>query len=129
MRIVKKLQVEFLSVCLVLMTRSCCLGSQFEMLSSLQTQLLLGLALLTFQTQYNLTCGLGLLVEDGLGLSPKTHLLGIVPTLSLCKVGSLSGLVLGDLVHGVLLALASTVGLAFFGYVHHLCKLREERLR
>ena len=101
------------------MTRGCCLGSQFEMLGSLQTQLLLGLAFLTFQTQHNLTCGLGLLVKDGLGLSPKTHLLGIVPTLSLSEIGSLTGLVLCHLVDSVLLALASTVGLAFFGYVHH----------
>lgn len=106
------------------MTRLCGLGSQFEMLGSLQTQLLLGLTFLTFQTKDNLTCGLGLLVKDGLGLSPKTHLLGIVPTLSLGEIGGLAGLVLGNLVDRVLLALALAVGLAFFGYVHHCDNLK-----
>jgi hypothetical protein len=105
--------------CLVLVTRCGSLLSQLEMLGSLQTQLLLGLTFLTFQTQDNLTRSLGLLVENGLGLSTETHLLGIVTSLSLCEIGSLTSLVLGHLVDGVLLALASTVGLAFFGNIHH----------
>lgn len=104
---------------LVLMTRLCCLGSQFEMLGSLKAQLLLGLAFFTFQPQDDLTRGLGLLVKDGLGLSPKAHLLGVVSTLSLSKIGSLTGLVLGDLVDCMLPAFSSAKGLAFFGYVHH----------
>ena len=89
------------------------------MLGSLEAQLLLGLTFFTFKTKDNLTCGLGLLVEDGLGLSSETHLLRVVTSLSLREVGGLSGLVLGDLVKGVLLALTRTVSLAFLGYVHH----------
>jgi hypothetical protein len=89
------------------------------MLGSLEAQLLLGLTFLTFETKNNFTCGLGLLVKDGLGLSTETHLLGVVSSLSLSKVRRLSSLVLCDLVEGVLLALTRTVCLSFFGYVHH----------
>lgn len=96
------------------------LGTQLKVLGTLQSQMLLGLTFLTFQTKDNLTGSLGLLVEHGLGLSSETHLLGIVTTLSLGKVGRLSGLVLGDLVGLVLTALlAGAVGFAFFGYVDH----------
>ena len=104
---------------LVLVTRCCCLLSKFEVLGSLEGQLLLGLTFFTFETKDDLTRGLGLLVEDGLGLSSETHLLRVVTSLSLREVGGLSGLVLGDLVEGVLLALTRTVCLAFLGYVHH----------
>jgi hypothetical protein len=100
-------------------TRCSCLLSELEVLGSLVAQLLLGLTFLTFKTKDDLTCGLGLLVEDGLGLSSETHLLRVVTSLSLGEVGSLSGLVLGDLVQGVLLALSCTVGSAFFGNIHH----------
>lgn len=93
------------------------------MLGSLQTQLLLGLTFLTFQTQDNLTGGLSLLVEDGLGLSTESHLLGIVTPLSLCEIRRLSSLVLSHLVGSVLLALTRTVGLAFFGDIYHGGKL------
>ena len=101
------------------MTGSSCLLSEFEVLGSLQAQLLLGLAFLTFQTENDLTGGLCLLVEYGFSLSTETHLLGIITPLSLCKIGSLTSLVLGHLVNHVLFALARTVGLAFFRYVHH----------
>jgi len=90
-------------------TRCCSLLSEFEVLGSLEAQLLLGLTLLTFQSKNDLTSSLGLLVEDGLGLSTESHLFRVVTSLSLCKVGSLSGLVLSNLVQGVLLALSSTV--------------------
>jgi hypothetical protein len=92
------------------------------MLGSLDTQLLLGLTFLAFQTQNHLTRGLGLFVKDGLGLSTKAHLLAIVTALSLCKVGSLTCFVLGHLVGGVLLALAGAVSLAFFRDVYHRSK-------
>jgi len=90
---------------LVLMTSLGLLSSKLEVLGSFQGQLLLGLALLTFKTDYNLTSGLCLLVENGLGLSSESHLLGIITTLSLSEVRSFSSLVLGDLVHSVLAAL------------------------
>jgi hypothetical protein len=89
------------------------------MLGSLKAQLLLGLTFLTFQTQDDLTGSLCLFVKDGLGLSTETHLLGIVTSLSLGEIGSLTGLVLGHLVDGMLLAFSSTVSLTFFGYIHH----------
>ena len=96
------------------------LGTQLKVLGTLQSQMLLGLTLLTFQTKNDLTGGLGLLVEHGLGLTSETHLLGIVTTLSLGEVRGLTGLVLGDLVGLVLSALlAGAEGFAFFGYVNH----------
>lgn len=108
--------------CLILVTRCCSLLSEFEVLGSLEAQLLLGLTLLTFQSKNDLTSSLGLLVEDGLGLSTESHLFRVVTSLSLCKVGSLSGLVLSNLVQGVLLALSSTVSSTFLRYVNH-CNL------
>lgn len=101
------------------MTSSGGLLTQFKVLGSLETEMLLCLARFAFQTQDNLTCSLCLLVENGLGLSTKTHLLRVVSTLSLGKVGGLTRLVLGHLVDGVLLALAGTVCSTFFRDVHH----------
>lgn len=75
------------------------------MLTSLQSQLGLGLANNTFQSQDDLLGGLGLLVENGLGLTTVTTLLTVVSSLTLGEQGSLTGLVLGDLVLGVLLAI------------------------
>jgi len=99
------------------------LGTELKVLSSLEGKLLLGLAFLAFQTEDNLTGGLGLLVENRLGLTTETHLLGVVSALALGEVRGLAGLVLGDLVHLVLLALlAGAVGLALLRYVHHICK-------
>jgi hypothetical protein len=104
---------------LVLVTGRSGLLSKFKVLGSLKAQLLLGLTFLTFQTQNNLTGSLGLLVEDGLGLSSESHLLRVVTSLSLRKIGRLAGLVLGHLVGGMLLALAGTISLAFFRNIHH----------
>ncbi len=102
------------------MTRLSLLGSELEVLGTLESQMLLGLTFLALQTKDNLTSGLGLLVEDGLGLTSETHLLAIVTTLSLSEVRGLSGLVLSDLVGLVLTALlAGAVSLTFLGYVHH----------
>ena len=98
------------------------------MFGSLEAQLLLGLTLFTFETKDDLTCGLCFLVKDGLGLSTETHLLRVVSSLSLSKVGCLSGFVLGDLVEGVLLALTRTVCLAFLGYVNHLFSISKIEL-
>jgi len=96
------------------------LSSKLEVLGPLQSQLLPSLTFLTFQTKYNLTSSLCLLVKHGLCLSSETHLFGIVTTLSLCEVGSFSSLVLSNLVHSVLTAFPSgTVCPSFFWYVHH----------
>lgn len=66
----------------------------------------------TFQTQDNLLSGLGLLVENGLGLTTITALLAIVTTLTLGEDGGFTGLVLGNLVGSVTAALlTSTKGL------------------
>ena len=109
------------------------------MLASLQRQLLLGLALCALETQNDLLGSLGLLVEDGLGLTTITALLTVITTLTLgvqrglyyhkssaCRRRSslprgcihLSSLVLGNLVLGVLPAvLGLAVRPAGFGNV------------
>lgn len=117
---------------LILVTRCSCFLSKFEVLGSLQAQLLFGLTFLAFQTEYNLTGGFGLLVENWLCLSSETHLFGIVTSLSLRKIGCLSCLVLGHLVHSMLLALSGAVSLAFFGNIDHceiflVCRHRNTR--
>jgi hypothetical protein len=101
------------------MSRSGCLGSKFKMLGSLDAQLLLGFALLAFQSKHNFTGRLGLFVKDGLGLSAVSHLLAVVSALALSKVGRLARFVLCHLVQRMLLALARAVRLAFFGNIHH----------
>ncbi len=100
------------------MTSLCLLSSKLKVLGSLQNHLLLGLTLLTFETDNNLTGSLCLLVKDGLGLSSESHLLGVITTFSLIKVGSLSSLVLGDLVWPVLPALAA-IGVPGLWDIHH----------
>lgn len=86
------------------MTRFRLLGTELEMLGTLETKLLLRLTFLAFKTKNNLTSCLSLFVEDGLCLTSKTHLLGVVTSLSLSKVRCLTSLVLGHLVDLVLLA-------------------------
>jgi hypothetical protein len=91
---------------------------QLEVLAALEGQLALGLALDALQSQDNLLGGLGLLVEDGLGLTTITGLLAVVTALSLSEQRGLAGLVLGDLVLGVLSALlALAVGVSGLGDV------------
>ncbi len=53
------------------------------MLAALQSELLLGLALSALETKDDLLGGLGLLVEDGLGLTTVTALLSVVTALTL----------------------------------------------
>jgi hypothetical protein len=87
-------------------------------LAALQGQLALGLALDALQSQHNLLGGLGLLVEDGLGLTTITGLLAVITALSLSEQRGLASLVLGDLVLGVLAALlALAVGVTGLGNV------------
>merc|ERR1712127_585551 len=78
--------------------------AELEVLAALDGVLLAVLALGALKTKGDLLGGLGLLAEDGLGLTTETRLLPVVTTLTLSKKGSLSGLVLGDLVELVHLA-------------------------
>ena len=71
---------------------------KLEVLATLQSELLLGLAGSALQTQDDLLGGLGLLVEDGLGLTTVTGLLAVVTTLSLSRQRVLALLVLRHLV-------------------------------
>lgn len=71
------------------------------MLASLESNVRAVLALGALETQNNLLGGLGLLVEDGLGLTTVTLLLPVVTTLTLSVQRSLTSLVLGDLVRAV----------------------------
>lgn len=88
------------------------------MLASLEGKLALGLALDALQSQDNLLGGLGLLVENGLGLTTITALLSVVTALSLGEQRGLTSLVLGHLVLGVLAALlALAVGVSGLGDV------------
>ena len=81
-----------------------------------------GLAVGARQTQGDLLGSLRLLVEDGLRLSPESHLLVVVAPLALGEVGRLAGLVLGRLVDLVLAALlAGAVRSPLLRGVHHGC--------
>lgn len=62
---------------------------QLEVLAALEGQLGLGLALRALQSQHDLLGGLGLLVEDRLGLTTITGLLSVVTALTLSEKGSL----------------------------------------
>jgi len=105
---------------LILVTRFLLLLSEFEMFCSFQGQMFLCLALLALKSKNYLTCSLGFLVEYWLCLSTETHLLGVITTLSLSKVGCLPRFVLSDLVYLVLFALASSaVSSSLFRYVDH----------
>lgn len=63
---------------------------QLEVLAALQGELLLGLASSALETQDDLLGGLGLLVEDGLGLTTVTTLLPVVTALTLGEEGGLN---------------------------------------
>ena len=101
------------------------------MLAALQCQLCLRLAICALQSQHNLLCSLGLLVENRFRLTTITGLFAIITTLSLREQRSLflldadrsrwafsiylSGLVLGHLVLCVLSAvLTLAVGASGF---------------
>jgi hypothetical protein len=107
------LELESLSLLLLITTK-------FEVLASLQCELELGLALGAFETENDLLGGLSLLVENLLGLTTITTLLTVVSSLTLGVEGSLTGLVLGDLVLSVLSALlALAVGSSSLWNVHY----------
>jgi len=107
------LELEHLSLLLLL-------ASELEMLATLDGHLVLALAISALQTEDDLLGGLGLLSEDGLGLTSVSLLLAIVTPLALGLERILAFLVLRDLVQGVFSALGSGAeGAAGFGDVHH----------
>ena len=81
--------------------------SQNECLASLDGDKSSSLAGSALELECNLLGGLGLLSENGLGLSSETSLLGIISSLSLSDGGSLASLVLLHLVGGMLQALTA----------------------
>merc|ERR1711942_277649 len=74
------------------------LASELEMLASLDGDLVLALAISALQSEDDLLGGLGLLSEDGLGLSSVSLLLAIVTPLALSLERVLAFLVLRHLV-------------------------------
>ena len=82
------------------------LGSvdKLKVLGTLDGEHALALALGALELEDDLLGGLGLLAEDGLGLSTETGLFAVVTSLTLGHDGGLASLVLGDLLRGVLLA-------------------------
>jgi Na+/pantothenate symporter len=100
--------------------------AKLEVLASLEALLRSVLALNALKTDDDLLGGLGLLVENWFSLSTETSLLSVVSTLTLCVEGSFTGLVLSDLVQGVLLALTgSAESLSRLWDVHHLQQVKE----
>lgn len=92
------------------------------MLATLEGELSLGLAADALKTEDNLLGGLSLLVENGLDLTTITGRLSVVSSLTLGVKGGLSGLVLGDLVLGVLTALFALAECSSsLGDVDHFC--------
>ena len=63
--------------------------TKLKVLASLERELCLGLAVDALETEHDLLSRLGLLVEDGLGLTSVSGLLAVVTTLSLCEEGGL----------------------------------------
>jgi len=110
------LELEHLSLLLLL-------ASELEMLASLDGHLVLALAISALQSEDDLLGGLGLLSEDGLGLSTVSLLLAVVTTLALGLQRVLTLLVLRHLVKRVLPAFGGgTESAASLGNVNHFQK-------
>jgi len=110
---IKSLKLQHLALLLLLPT-------QLEMLAPFDGDLVLSLAISAFQPEHNLLGGLGLLPEDGFGLTTISFLLAVVSPLALSSKGVFALLVLGDLVKRVLSALGSpTESPTGFGNIHH----------
>ncbi len=75
---------------LISVTTLLLLGTELEVLRPLQREVLLRLTLLVLQAQDDLAGRLGFLVENELGLTTETHLLGVVMAFPLGKVGHLA---------------------------------------
>ena len=79
--------------------------SEDDGLASLDSSETSGLRFSALELEHNLLGVLGLLSEDGLGLTSETCLLHIISSLSLSVFGSLSCLVLRNFVNSVFLQL------------------------
>merc|ERR1719384_3097825 len=106
-----RLELDHLSLALLF-------SSELEVLGSLDGTLVLPLAGGTLQPQHQLLRGLGLLSQDGLGLTTESPLLAIVPAPALGLLGLGRLLVLGHLHLHVLVALGAE-GVTTFGHVNH----------
>merc|ERR550525_2331688 len=94
------------------------LSTELEVFGPLDGALVLPLAARTLQPQHQLLGSLGLLPEDGLGLTTKTLLLSVVPASPLGLLGLSRLLVLSHLHLHVLVALGAE-GVTSFGHVDH----------
>ena len=74
------------------------LTTKFEVLAALQREVRAILAHRTLETQHNLLCRLGFLLEDRLGLTTITLLLANITTLTLSELRRLTSLVLSHFV-------------------------------
>jgi len=96
------------------------LSSKLKVLASLKSQLRLGLAFITLQSQNYLLRRLGLLVKNWLCLAAIPSLFFVVATLSLSKGRSSTGFVLRDPMNCVLMAFfALAIRTPSLGYVDH----------
>jgi len=114
---ISSLELKHLSLLLLL-------ASQLEVLASFDGHLILSLAVRALQPEDDLLGGLGLLSEDGLGLSTVSLLLAVVTTLALGLERIFTLLVLRHLVKRVLPAFGGgTESAASFRNVNHFQKL------
>merc|ERR1719284_2223245 len=111
-KMIQHLELDHLSLALLL-------SSQLKVLGSLDWALVLPLAICALQPQHQLLGGLGLLPQDGLGLTSESLLLPIIPTSTLGLLGLGRLLVLSHLHLDVLLA-PGAVSVAGLGHVNHL---------
>merc|ERR1719322_632878 len=94
--------------------------SKLKMFGPLDRNLVLPLALKTLNPQHQLLGSLGLLPQDGFGLTSKSLLFTIIPTSSLGLLGLSRFLVLDHLELLVCHALGvGAVGSSHFRYIHH----------
>lgn len=102
--------------------------SELEVLGALEDVLDGHLAAGASELQDDLLCGLGLLVEDRLGLTTITTLLTVVTALTLGEEASLTSLVLSDLELLVLVAGFMTAEhLLLLGELDHFFFFRKKR--
>ena len=76
-------------------------------------------AFVTLEPEGDLLGGFSLLSEDGLGLSSVPRLFSIITSSALGGSTFFAFFILGDLVHGVSIALTGAVGLSGFRNNHH----------
>merc|ERR1719461_1136005 len=117
--IVKGFESSWTSLELDHLILSLLVTTKLEVLAALDDQKLLLLGFGALKTKDNLFGGLGLLVEDGFGLTTISGLFAIVTTLTLGIKGSLASLVLGHFESGMLIDRLGK-GLSCLGHVDHL---------